>query len=465
MPHLDQLFAPRGLQAFGDAQCYDATVVAVTPQGAYVVLPSFDRELRWGPCQPPDSGVAVGDKVAVIFSGGGVPWLLGLRGGEGGGTAAFTGTYRWSEALTAPASGYVGVNAATWVGASQVNVSKTTEPGTDVSALLAALKIGDELYLQDESDSTIWGRYTLTATAVDHGTWDSFAVTRLGSSLAMPPNNARMSVVALVAGPPGPAGPQGPTGPAGPKGETGATGPAGPTGPKGETGPAGATGPKGETGATGATGATGPEGKQGPTGATGPKGETGPQGPPGPAGTVERGTTLPASPTDGQEYDYIADATNGIIWRLRYRSASASTHKWELIGGAFLSAFLNETQAVTIAVANGYQFVTKSPSLTIPVAGDYTVALGCEYLWSETSTLIQLWLAIGKVATTPLPGVGNGTVVAPQALIGTVVATRGRATNLLAGDVLKVLVAGSQTITNAVGIRPLTLEARPVRLG
>jgi|SRR5215831_10033108 len=282
MTQLDLLIPPTGLRPFGDAPCVDATVVAVTAQGAYVVVPGYDRELRWGPCQPPDSGVAVGDKVSLIVSQAGTPWLIGLRpGAGGGGGAAFTATYRWDTALTAPASGRVGVNAATWVGATQLNISKTTDPGADMSSLLAALKAGDEFYLQDEGDSTIFARYTITAPAVDQGTWDSFAVTRLGSSVAMPPNNAHMSVVALVAGPPGkegPPGPAGPTGPAGPKGETGATGPAGATGPKGETGATGSQGPKGETGATGPQGPEGKQGPAGPTGATGPKGETGPEG-------------------------------------------------------------------------------------------------------------------------------------------------------------------------------------------
>jgi len=80
MTQLDLLIPPTGLKAFGDAQCYDAEVVAVTPQGAYVVLPGYDRELRWGPCQPPDAGVKVGDKIAVVFTGAGEPYLIGAAG-------------------------------------------------------------------------------------------------------------------------------------------------------------------------------------------------------------------------------------------------------------------------------------------------------------------------------------------------------------------------------------------------
>src|SRR5262249_43362528 len=137
MPQLDQLIPPTGLQPFGDAQCYDATVVAVTPQGAYVVLPGYDRELRWGPCQPPDSGVVVGDKVAVSFTAAGVPYLIGMKGGGEGGATAFTGEYTWTTGTGAVASGQLGIGAASWSAATQVNVSKTTRLGADVTNALA----------------------------------------------------------------------------------------------------------------------------------------------------------------------------------------------------------------------------------------------------------------------------------------------------------------------------------------
>jgi hypothetical protein len=84
MPQLDLLIPPRGLQPFGDASCADAEVVAVTPQGAYVVLPGYDRWLRWGPCEPSDAVVSVGETVAVIFTNTGAPYLIGAGGGGGG---------------------------------------------------------------------------------------------------------------------------------------------------------------------------------------------------------------------------------------------------------------------------------------------------------------------------------------------------------------------------------------------
>jgi hypothetical protein len=49
-------------------------------------------------------------------------------------------------------------------------------------------------------------------------------------------------------------------------------------------------------------------------------------------------SSLPSSPYDGQEIYYSADPTNGVIWHLRYRSASAPPYKWELVGGPPLTA-------------------------------------------------------------------------------------------------------------------------------
>lgn len=80
MPTLDQLFAPNPPEAFGGAQSWDARVVATSPQGPLVILPSYDPQLRWGPCSPPDAAVAVGDLVSIVISETGTPWLVGLKG-------------------------------------------------------------------------------------------------------------------------------------------------------------------------------------------------------------------------------------------------------------------------------------------------------------------------------------------------------------------------------------------------
>lgn len=83
-------------------------------------------------------------------------------------------------------------------------------------------------------------------------------------------------------------------------------------------------------------------------------------------------TSLPGSPVDGQECYYLADATNGIVWPLRYRAASASTYKWESIGA--VSPLSNEVATVNGAAGTTYATAgLGGPSLTVPLAGEYIV--------------------------------------------------------------------------------------------
>jgi hypothetical protein len=84
------------------------------------------------------------------------------------------------------------------------------------------------------------------------------------------------------------------------------------------------------------------------------------------AGTV---TALPSG-YDGQEINYLADATNGVVWRLKYRAASASAFKWESVGAP---APLYVSSATAIANPAG---VAVAPSIILPLAGDYYVDHG-----------------------------------------------------------------------------------------
>jgi hypothetical protein len=88
--------------------------------------------------------------------------------------------------------------------------------------------------------------------------------------------------------------------------------------------------------------------------------------------------TLPASPSDGDEFYYVASDAAGVIWRFRYRAASASTYKWELVGGEYLVARTDalETETTTASYGDLSGGVT-GPSITLPFAGDYIIEFGC----------------------------------------------------------------------------------------
>lgn len=86
-------------------------------------------------------------------------------------------------------------------------------------------------------------------------------------------------------------------------------------------------------------------------------------------------TSLPGSPVDGQRCLYLADATNGVVWDLRYRSASASAYKWECVGGAPLMSGV-ATAVNKSAGAAGDLSGSAGPSITVPLSGDYEIAFG-----------------------------------------------------------------------------------------
>jgi hypothetical protein len=96
--------------------------------------------------------------------------------------------------------------------------------------------------------------------------------------------------------------------------------------------------------------------------------------------------SLPASPIDEQECVYVADATAGIKYHLKYRAASASSFKWERIGGPPLHA----SSAIDVAPASG-TWLEPSPvcRVTLPLAGDYMVEYGMTGGSNAGQTIIQ----------------------------------------------------------------------------
>lgn len=82
-------------------------------------------------------------------------------------------------------------------------------------------------------------------------------------------------------------------------------------------------------------------------------------------------TSLPASPTDGQEvyYQNAVMEVARIIWHLRYRSASASSYKWEFLGGLPLLSDVDTDE--TIINPAGFAELATTQSIIVPLAGVY----------------------------------------------------------------------------------------------
>ena len=87
--------------------------------------------------------------------------------------------------------------------------------------------------------------------------------------------------------------------------------------------------------------------------------------------------SLPSNPVDGQEIYYTADATNSVIWHLRYTtSGSPAKNRWEFIGGSSLFYFNSTTYDASTLAADTWTIpVGLSTVLSIPQNGKYEVSL------------------------------------------------------------------------------------------
>jgi hypothetical protein len=274
--------------------------------------------------------------------------------------------WRWTtKTADAATLGDVGINMTAWGTATQLNLSKTTYGGADVTNALLKLKVGDGFYIQDKADASKYGQYTISAAGTDHGSWWSFPVTLDKSGGTPPANNADTNVSLIAQGAQveewlgGNGAPAGGLGKIGDwyldqasgavyektadttwtqrtniTGPAGATGSQGPAGAPGSQGPAGTPGEKWFTGSGAPSGATGIVGdwyldsangdyyeKTGASAWTlrgnlrGPQGATGPQGNPGPSGasTFTSGTGAPSAATGVDGAIYL-DTASGRLW-------------------------------------------------------------------------------------------------------------------------------------------------------
>jgi hypothetical protein len=183
------------------------------------------------------------------------------------------------------------------------------------------------------------------------------------------------------------------------------------------------------------------------------------------------GSTLPTSPADGQEYNYVADATNGIVWRLRYNASSASTHKWELLGGSPLSQNIITTELVN--QVNWTNPATLGPTLTPPLAGDYMVKVSVGFNQGANTAQGQCEAAVGIGGAAPAAGINTGVqcqLPPPGATGNYLVASlhnRFRMNNLAAGNALTIMYRDPAIGVGNGGFYVLNryLEAIPVRVG
>lgn len=82
------------------------------------------------------------------------------------------------------------------------------------------------------------------------------------------------------------------------------------------------------------------------------------------------GTTLPASPVNGQEHVLVDSVTAPTYqWRLRFNSQSSSAYKWEFIGGAPSAQY----ELTSVGISPAPTWNPTGPLFAIPRAGTYIV--------------------------------------------------------------------------------------------
>jgi hypothetical protein len=172
-------------------------------------------------------------------------------------------------------------------------------------------------------------------------------------------------------------------------------------------------------------------------------------------------TALPASPFDGQEIIFQADAANGINWHLRYHAASVSSYKWEYVGGSALRARIDTDQ--TFALGGYTSPATPGPSVTLPCAGDYVYTMIAQVYVAGQTAGGALWagLNIGGAAPTGADQVSvytfGGATVTPM--------KQGDLTGQPAGRVLQLMYQAPAGVGGTPHTRYRSLFATPVRVG
>lgn len=174
-------------------------------------------------------------------------------------------------------------------------------------------------------------------------------------------------------------------------------------------------------------------------------------------------TALPATPYDGQEIYFVADAANGVKWHLRYNAGSSSQYKWEYLGGPPVRADVVTNQSLPGAQSTWEDLATVGPEITLPVGGDYQVEYGgLPTAVPTTGWLWYLGVSAGGANPTRVTASTGAASASNAASFGANVSDKARLTGLAGGAVLKLMYYW-------VGVNPSWqnrwLEIVPVRVG
>lgn len=165
---------------------------------------------------------------------------------------------------------------------------------------------------------------------------------------------------------------------------------------------------------------------------------------------------LPADPTLTPIIDYLADATNGVVWRLRYRAASASAYKWEYIGGSPLTSIVNASSTRSTSTSYGAPNTGSAPSVTTPLAGDYFLQHGATLYSPQNGQTAFANLAVGGgIAELQTYVFGTGVTEFTTALSGAAIATGVAASTAIAQQYKGNAAGGSTQTIKWIAMTPV----------
>lgn len=94
-------------------------------------------------------------------------------------TTDFRWTYDSNATMANPGSGRVRTDTAAGVPSTQIAFNDITALSVDSSQTMASLRTGDVIHFQQLDNANNWGRYSISATPTDNGTWWLVPVTSI----------------------------------------------------------------------------------------------------------------------------------------------------------------------------------------------------------------------------------------------------------------------------------------------
>ena len=146
-------------------------------------------------------------------------------------------------------------------------------------------------------------------------------------------------------------------------------------------------------------------------------------------------TTLPGSPTDGQQA-ILTDSTSAptYAWLFQYSSTAS---KWIFIGGSPVTSYNIGQTGVTSA---SYVAPTNNTSVTVPRAGTYLVTFGARFYPGSAGTAAYVTVKLGSASATDANAItsqnlgGNNVITAERTLTASGLAANDTITTYFRAD-------------------------------